>query len=73
MSNRRWIKCSYPAADRITTTCAHCGLNFTYDKTFKPRKYHRECAHEVRLKQMREKNAEYRRLHRIRLGAQKCI
>lgn len=68
MSVRKWIRRRYPPRVTTTATCQHCCLDFTYEKTFRSRKYHRECAREVQLASMREKNAEYRRLHKIRLG-----
>lgn len=65
MRERRWIKTRYfkPVLTRIL--CEVCVAPFEYIRRSKPRRYCSVCAHEVRLKQMRNCNQFIRDLERV--------
>jgi len=64
MTGRRWVRHRYPRPTEEAAVCQHCGGLFHYIKVTKARKYHRHCAHKVRLKQMRHCNEFIRGLNR---------
>ena len=64
MSDRKWIRCRYFKPQPTQVKCEVCREPFSYVRRSKPRRYCSVCAHEVRLKQMRNCNALIRNLER---------
>lgn len=62
--HRMTIAHRYPERVEVETVCQHCGGILRYVKVTKPQKYHRQCADDVRLMQMRICNQLIRDLER---------